>query len=127
MCVFCSVLGVHSNLVLGSQLDHDPRIPSESKDPMLPPHSEPVQGISYDELRSFPEFKAFKLNQEGKLETRRRAKTTTASTPKSVAKPTGREGMEEIRVTRRTKRQAYVRSGTHDFSIHFYSMDRKMD
>lgn len=74
---------------------------------------------NYAQLSSLPEFRAFKLNHNGRLETRRRAHTES-TVEKTKGKP---DWMEEIRVTRRTKKQAYVRSGTHDFCIRLYSLD----
>ena len=76
---------------------------------------------NYAQLSSLPEFRAFKLNTNGRLETRRRAHTESM-VEKTKGKP---DWMEEIRVTRRTKKQAYVRSGTHDFCIRLYSLDEK--
>ncbi|KAF9484597.1 hypothetical protein BDN70DRAFT_890877 [Pholiota conissans] len=67
---------------------------------------------NYAQIRSLPEFKAFKLNHEGKAEPRKRANTTPNPHPKGgvVVNKTksGQEWMEEIRVTRRTRKQAYV-------------------
>ncbi|KDR71614.1 hypothetical protein GALMADRAFT_794000 [Galerina marginata CBS 339.88] len=71
---------------------------------------------SYAQLSSLPEFKAFRLNQDGQLVSREAGSGNHVSRKKN-----GTEWMRELRVVRRTKKQSYVRSGTHDFCIRLYT------
>lgn len=75
-----------------------------------PPHIK-----TYAQLSSLPEFKAFKLNQS------QESCPPDRYTPEAhVQAGNGQEFMEEIQVIKRTKKQNYVRSGTHDFCVRLY-------
>ncbi|KAF5319347.1 hypothetical protein D9619_008486 [Psilocybe cf. subviscida] len=76
---------------------------------------------NYAQLSVRPEFKAFKINPEGELEDRNRGpgRPGSSSSTKKAQKPV--EWLQEIHVPRRTKKQNYVRSGTHDFCIRLYT------
>ncbi|KJA16772.1 hypothetical protein HYPSUDRAFT_47041 [Hypholoma sublateritium FD-334 SS-4] len=106
-----------------SRAESDPgseyQVPTSPETVFVVPSSPEKRVDNYAQLSSLPEFRAFKLNHNGRLETRRRANTESTA-QKTKGKP---DCMEEIRVSRRTKKQAYVRSGTHDFCIRLYSLD----
>jgi len=86
---------------------------------------QPPPDIStYAQLSSLPGFKAFKLNNQSQ-----ESYAPRRYTPETVvqADNPGQEFvMEEIRVIKRTKKQNYVRSGTHDFRVRLY-MGRNED
>jgi len=83
---------------------------------------------TYAQLSSLPGFKAFKLNNTQTQESYAPARSRRRYTPETtvVVQPDGNPGrgqefiMEEIRVIKRTKKQNYVRSGTHDFRVRLY-------
>lgn len=80
---------------------------SESKPP---PHIK-----TYAQLSSLPGFKAFKLNQS------QESYPSDRYTPEAhVQAGNGQEFMKEIQVIKRSKKQNYVRSGTHDFCVRLY-------
>ena len=78
--------------------------------------SKPVPHITtYAQVSSLPGFKAFKLNQS------KEGCPSDRYTPEAlVHAENGQEFMKEIRVMKRTKKQNYVRSGTHDFCVRLY-------
>jgi hypothetical protein len=77
-----------------------------------PPHI-----TTYAQLSSLPEFKAFKLNQS---QERYPLDRYAPETLVQAENHDGQEFMKEIRVIKRTKKQNYVRSGTHDFCVRLY-------
>ncbi|KAH9475052.1 hypothetical protein JR316_0012155, partial [Psilocybe cubensis] len=80
---------------------------------------------NYAQLSSLPEFKAFKLNKEGQPETRETASSSPGSSTSKDGTPEPQEWMREVKVSRRTKKQSYVRSGGEDFCIRLYTGQEK--
>jgi len=95
----------------------------------IPPTLPTLAVENYAQLSSLPGFRAFKLN-DSTPENRESRLVDSALGSGSTSRNTGArnetgpvrsEWMQEIRVARRTKKQTYVRSGTHDFCIRLYT------
>jgi hypothetical protein len=92
---------------------------------------------NYAQLSSLPEFKAFRMDQADNnganhtqpAPTNKPSEKAKASTSESSRQTTSENAdaewqqwkMREIRVVRRKRKQEYIRSGTHDFSIRLWA------
>ncbi|KAF9032402.1 hypothetical protein BJ165DRAFT_1535091 [Panaeolus papilionaceus] len=74
---------------------------------------------NYAQLSSLPEFRAFKLNQNP-------SSGNEGTSTQGRSRPgTSSEGMQQIHIMRRTKKQTYVRSGTEGLNIRMYKGNDK--